>query len=151
MKASQIIILILATLLTSSCIDRTQVKFVKRMEGSWSLVKEEIALINPDGTTDLESESENIGSLTLTNPENSDLFLYYDLSIPGVYNRARDGFKIGEEGERVFFYYFYCDDIFGCDLVCTIVENSSNRQVWQFIRPRGNGVHRRVTWTFERD
>lgn len=141
--------LVLLPLLLGSCIDRTQIRFVKRMEGTWQLAHEEQLQIFPDGSTDLLSEGDNLGTLTLTNPFDSDLFLYYDLSIPGVYSRSSDGFKIGEEGKRVFFYYFYCDDLFGCDLACTILENEANRQVWQFVRPNAEG-HRRITWTFER-
>jgi hypothetical protein len=142
--------LLALSLSLTSCLDRTQVKFVNRMEGNWELTQEEQIWIKPDGTTELLSEGTNLGTLTLTNPTDSDLFLYYDLQIPGVFSRARDGFKTGEEGKRVFFYYFYCDELFGCDLVCTIKENTENRQVWQFVRPYSSGGHRRITWTFER-
>ncbi len=128
-----------------------QKRFSQRMEGSWEIIQEEIILIKRDGNTELLSDKENVGSLLLSDPGFGDTFLDYTLRIEGTtYPWNQLPFKTDEERKRVFFYNFFCADLFGCDFVGTILEDKVNRQRWQFIRPSGDD-HRRITWTLERD
>jgi len=138
-----------------SCSDK-QERFANRMEGTWIIEREVIEQIYADGTVIEEADNENIGTLLLEDQEGvGNVFLDYTLQINGAtYPWNRLPFKTGEERKRVFFYNFFCPEVFGCDLVCTIIEDERNRQVWQFVRPRGSGAtfhHRKVTWTLTRE
>lgn len=113
---------------------------------------EVISNIYSDGSSQIESETENVGTLTLVPSEIEDgVFLEYTLELAdGSFMWSAKPFKTDESRKRVFFYYFYCEELFGCDMVATIEEDSRKKQVWSFFRPtnqNGQPTHRKVTWT----
>lgn len=127
------------------------------MEGTWDIVEESIILINPDGTTETLSEKTDVGVLTLTEPVFDDgVFLDYTLTLnDGSFSWSLQPFKADEEAKRVFFYYFYCNDLFGCDMIATIESDKRNTQQWSFYRKTGatsgsGTAHRKTTWVLER-
>jgi hypothetical protein len=147
---------LLSLLLVSSC--NPQRQFINRMEGVWNIAQEEIVLINPAGSTDPVSSGTDIGVLTLEAGDFIDQSagsLYYTLELTNSNFSWRDlSFKTDPERKRVFFYNFYCDDLFGCDMIATIIEDKPNQQVYSFIRragsTNGGSIHRKTTWTLER-
>ena len=138
----------------SGCVRDDQVRFKNRMEGVWK-IDEVIVLINQDGSTSPVSETDGVGTLILTRPEFDDgVFLDYSLSLTNSnYSWSNQPFKTDEARKRVFFYYFYCPDLFGCDMVATIEMDKRNEQRWSFFRQvsQGNATHRKVTWTLTRE
>ncbi|RMG61690.1 MAG: hypothetical protein D6722_19345 [Bacteroidetes bacterium] len=150
MKYKSLIAFVLLLALAACRPDQT--RFIHRMEGTWTLAHEEVVHILPSGEVVPISEGQNLGTLLLENNDDSRVFLDYTLTLPGVnFDWNQKPFKCDEARRRVFFYNFFCNEIFNCDLVATIQEDTPQRQVWMFIRPEGNGIHRRVTWTFERN
>ncbi|MEZ4826452.1 MAG: hypothetical protein R3C61_09175 [Bacteroidia bacterium] len=141
-------------LLTSACKDK-QLVYASQMEGVWNIAHEEIVIIHPDGSVADVSETENVGVLTLTAEEGDRVFRTYSLTLTNsTFSLSGLPFKADEELKRVFFYNFFCGDIFGCDWVGTIEVNEKNRQQWSFIRqidnPNGADSHRKTTWTLSR-
>ena len=143
--------LALLSILLWGCTNK-QERFADRMVGTWNIDREVIEQIFPDRSVVEEADNENIGTLLLEEQAGiGEVFLDYTLRIDGVnYPWNQLPFKTDEERKRVFFYNFFCPEIFGCDLVCTIVKDERNRQVWHFIRPQ-SGQHRKVTWTLSRE
>jgi hypothetical protein len=151
MKRIQVLLAVLLLLGSLSGCRNDQVRFRHRMEGSWNIARETVILINPDGTTDLLVDDEDAGTLLLSEDALSDKFLIYTLRLNrSNFQWAPNSMKCDEERKRVMFYFFYCGDIFGCDMNATIEEDMPDRQVWSFFRPVGDG-HRKVTWTLERE
>ncbi|MEL7531582.1 MAG: hypothetical protein AAFN10_09755, partial [Bacteroidota bacterium] len=135
---------ILLGLLSSSCRDKQQ-RYLQRLEGKWNLVSETITIINPDGTVNFESEEFDVGELALTNEDGLDYFLQYSLTLnDGTVLAGPNSFQNDEQNKRIIFYNYFCPDILDCDLVATVEENKSGRQVWNWYRPFGSGSHRRV-------
>jgi hypothetical protein len=141
-----------STLFLTGCKNQ-QERYPNRMEGTWNIAREIIEIIQTDGTTTLESDERNVGFFTFTSPPDGVVFTNYSLVLNNSsFSINSEPFKCDEERKRVFFYYFYCLDLFGCDLVATIEEDGRNRQVWSFIRPTGEEVnHRKVTWELEKE
>ena len=149
--------ILLLSLLFSAC-KSEQRRFNNRMEGTWNIANETIVQIMPDGSTQVTSDTDNAGTLIIEEDdfELGKVFMNYSLSLTtSNFNWTQEPFKTDEERKRVFLYYFYCEDLFGCDMIATIEEDKPNRQVWNFFRQDGsvNGVtvHRKVTWTLEKD
>ena len=146
-----------ALLLMFGCRSKEK-KFIHRMEGVWNIAQEDIIRINPDGSVEQVSSGTDIGTLTLREGDGIDQsanFLYYTIELASSNYSWRDlPFKSEEEQKRVFFYYFYCQDLFHCDMIATIEEDQANRQKWSFFRREGSGnggtVHRKTTWVLER-
>ncbi|MCB0637954.1 MAG: hypothetical protein KDC54_15100 [Lewinella sp.] len=145
---------LLVTLLLVGCRDK-QIRFSHRMEGTWEITREVITLIKPDGSTETTVDRENAGVLELNDDNDDKFFLNYNLTVDGSnYSWVNLPFQCDEERKRVLFYYFYCDDIFGCDMIATIEEDKPRRQQWSFFRQSGSEpggtVHRKVTWVLEK-
>lgn len=146
-------VLLLVVLLTS-CDE--QKRYVNRMEGSWNIARQETSVINNDGTVSDVEIITDAGTLLLTEPSGgSNLFLDYTLSLNfSTFTLSGLPFKTDEFNKRVFFYNFFCPDVFGCDWVGTIEEDQPGKQVWVFFRrTTTNGVqaHRKTVWTLERE
>jgi len=138
-------------LLLQSCLRDDQVRFKNRMEGTWT-INEAITRIYEDGSTEVISNTPNVGTLLL---EPSDfeggVFLDYTLTLNNSsFTWVQKPFKTGEGRKRVFFYYFYCEELFNCDMVATIEEDKRNSQKWSFYKNE-SGFHRKVTWELSRE
>ncbi len=141
---------VILALFTTACRDKQQ-RYLQRLEGKWKLVSETITIINPDGTVNFESEEFDVGELALTNEQGLDFFLEYTLTLnDGTVVAGPLPFQNDEQNKRIIFFNYFCTDLFDCDLVATVEENKSGRQVWNWYRPFGSGSHRRVRWVFER-
>jgi len=141
---------VLIGLFSSGCKDKQQ-RYLQRLEGRWNLVTETITIINPDGTVNFESEDFDVGEFALTNEDGLDYFLNYTLTLAdGTVEAGPNPFQNDEQNKRVIFYNYFCLDEFDCDLVATVEEDKSSRQVWNWYRPFGSGSHRRVRWVLER-
>ncbi|MEM6343739.1 MAG: hypothetical protein AAF927_07655 [Bacteroidota bacterium] len=154
MKKYHLNILILSCVLlalsTTACRDKQQ-RYLQRLEGKWNLASETVTIINPDGTVNFESEEFDVGELSLTNEQGLDFFLEYTLTLnDGTVLAGPLPFQNDEQNKRIIFYNYFCSDPFDCDLVATVEEDKSSRQVWNWYRPFGSGSHRRVSWVFER-
>jgi len=121
------------------------------MEGSWT-IDETITHIYPDGQSEEVSSGKGIGTLLLEPPEfDEGVFLDYTLTLNNSsFTWSKKPFKTDEGRKRVFFYYFYCEELFNCDMVATIEEDEKSTQKWSFYRPEA-GYHRKVTWELTRD
>ncbi|MFY0672744.1 MAG: hypothetical protein JXQ87_05045 [Bacteroidia bacterium] len=148
------IIWLFILLFFQSCVRDDQTRFKNRMEGTWQM-NEVIIHINPDGTSTQISETPIFGTLILQNDPNAiDVGIWLEYSITLNNSNFRWEllpFKTDEDNKRVFFYNFFCNELFGCDLVATIEKNERNLQQWSWIRPEANGVHKKVTWTLTKD
>lgn len=120
------------------------------MEGTWNLAHEEIVVIMQNGTADTLSVKENVGMMLLeptATVGGSNVFLDFSLTLVNSNFRwVALPFKCDDARKRVFVYNFFCNDIFGCDLVCTIEKDTPTEQRWSFIKSLGNGQHRKTTW-----
>ncbi|MDP5170640.1 MAG: hypothetical protein NWR72_10370 [Bacteroidia bacterium] len=153
MKHSPIYFLPLLLLLLSGC--DPEVKFGKRIGGSWNIAVQETQVINSDGSISDERRETDVGELTITEPDGSPTYLEYSLTLTNSNYRWNFlPFKTDDTNQRVFFYFFFCSDILGCDWVGTIEENLPDRQVWVFYRSttgsNGAPAHRKTTWRLER-
>lgn len=149
-----IITILLASSLTAC---NKQKKFLNRMVGTWNIVEERSQRINSDGTIDQVENSTDVGELILSEPSfSADIFMDYSIFFTASGFSLRDrAFKTDEDRKRVFFYNFFCDDLFGCDWAGTIEEDEPARQVWTFYRrtsgANGGSAHRKITWTLEKE
>lgn len=136
--------------LLSGC-EPTQVRFNNRMEGSWNMARETIVRINPDGTVDELANRVDAGIIEFSQDEFDNFFVNYSISLNYDPFRWTDkSFKTDEKNKRAIFYNFYCEDLFGCDMIATIETNERDRQIWSFYRSLGAGAHRKTTWTLVR-
>lgn len=147
-------LLLIAAIGLSGC--NEQKRYVNRMEGSWNIARQETSVIGNDGTvTDVEVITD-AGTLLLSEPSGgSDLFLDYTLTLSfSSFTWSGLPFKTDDFNKRVFFYNFFCPDLFGCDWVGTIEEDQPGKQVWVFFRRttmNGAQAHRKTVWTLERE
>lgn len=132
--------------------DRTQIRFNNRMVGTWKIAREKIVLINPDGSVDEVANRTDAGTLELYQEEFDRFFMQYNLTL--TYSNFRwtgKACKTDENNKRMNFYNFYCDELFGCDMIATIETNERDRQIWSFFRRAGSTTggtaHRKTTWT----
>jgi hypothetical protein len=133
-----------------ACLSGEQNRFNNRMEGTWQM-DETVILINQDGSTTPVSETPAVGTLLLQSNGASGIAMDYSLTLTNsTYTWEILPFKTDEDNKRVFFYYFFCNEIFGCDLVATIEKNERNLQQWSWVRPAGNGQHKKVTWVLKK-
>ncbi|MCB0736125.1 MAG: hypothetical protein KDC92_01335 [Bacteroidetes bacterium] len=148
-KKIWVAVLALAFLVTG-CIRDKQFRYKRQMEGTWSIseVREHILY---DGTTVPISSGDDIATLTLAKPEFEEgIFLDYSFALNTGAFAISGNFKTDESRQRAFLYYFYCESLFGCDLIATIEEDKVNKQVWSFIRRddyNGEPTHAHTTWT----
>ncbi|MCB0705136.1 MAG: hypothetical protein KDC34_07490 [Saprospiraceae bacterium] len=136
---------------------KSQLRYAKVMEGTWNIAEETIILINPDGKTELVSQATDVGTLLLEEPILGDgIFLDYTIVLNNnPYTWVKLPFKTDDERKRVFFYNFYCGDVFNCDMSATIEVDKKDEQMWSFFRQdtatSGSGTaHRKTTWTLRR-
>lgn len=143
--------LLLLPILLVGCLKDDQARFKDRMEGTW-IIDETITHIYPDGRAEVASTTPSVGTLLLERSDFDDgVFLDYTLTLNNSsYSWNRKPFKTDEGRKRVFFYYFYCEELFNCDMVATIEEDKANSQVWNFYRVE-SGYHRKVHWKLRRE
>ena len=132
-----------------------QVRYINQLQGSWNIAHERVILINPDGTTETLEDRDDAGTLLLT-AQGDNYFLNYSLTVVGSnFTWVDKSFTTDEKQKRVLFYNFYCEELFGCDMIATIEERANNRQVWSFFRRAGSSsggtIHRKTTWILERE
>ncbi|MEM6262926.1 MAG: hypothetical protein AAGI38_10495 [Bacteroidota bacterium] len=144
----------LSLLLMTAC-RAPQVRYANRLVGEWNIATEKRVLVKADGKEEILVDTTNVGTLMLAETEEDGIFLSYTLSLAdGSFSIQDQPFKLDNYGKRAFFYYFYCSELFGCDMIATIEEDQKDRQVWSFFRRAGTTSqgpeHRKTTWFLER-
>ena len=137
--------------IASSCIRNKQVRYKDRMLGAWT-IGEEVVQIQADGSTHEVSKSMEVGTISFAEPEfDEGVFLDYTLLLNNSsFSLHQQPFKTDESRSRAFLYYFYCNELFHCDLIATIEKDTRKEQVWSFFRQdnfNGQPTHRKTTWT----
>ena len=111
------------------------VRDMRQLEGRWEIAKAEVLTINQDGSTSV-LEYENVGYIEITqDPFDSDgsgglkqAIMEYD---DGVVRTSFNGYLHNDEdNKRLWMSYYFCNNIFNCDLSWDIERDGGRTQVW---------------------